>query len=163
MSGHIGTNTPKFVPPRWGRPPFDPTQTGLCKFGWVWSSLRHASAKCTMVHHGCSDGVAVAIFCFSDDPDGTIASTFSTQKSKQGAQNGKTLCHGLLRWKNACDCDLRCAAEFRENRSFCKNGGVCPTTSTWSPPETALSLCMCVCMLDAMRSSEYACLGVCMD
>ena len=36
---HIGTNTPKFVPPRWGRPPFDPTQTGLCKFGWVWSSL----------------------------------------------------------------------------------------------------------------------------
>ena len=39
MTGHIGTNTPKFVPPRWGRPPFDPTQTGLCKFGWVWSSL----------------------------------------------------------------------------------------------------------------------------
>ena len=39
MTGHIGTNTPKFVHPRWGRPPFDPTQTGLCKFGWVWSSL----------------------------------------------------------------------------------------------------------------------------
>ena len=39
VTGHIGTNTPKFVPPRWGRPPFDPTQTGLCKFGWVWSSL----------------------------------------------------------------------------------------------------------------------------
>ena len=39
MTGHIGTNTPKFVPPRWGRPPFDPTQNGLCKFGWVWSSL----------------------------------------------------------------------------------------------------------------------------
>ena len=38
MTGDIGTNTPKFVPPRWGRPPFDPTQTGLCKFGWVWSS-----------------------------------------------------------------------------------------------------------------------------
>ena len=36
MTGHIGTNTPKFVPP------FDPTQTGLCKFGWVWSSLRVA-------------------------------------------------------------------------------------------------------------------------
>ena len=33
MTGRIGTNTPKFVPPRWGRPPFDPTQTGLCKFG----------------------------------------------------------------------------------------------------------------------------------
>ena len=32
-TGHIGTNTPKFVPPRWGRLPFDPTQTGLCKFG----------------------------------------------------------------------------------------------------------------------------------
>ena len=31
MTGHIGTNTPKFVPPRWGRPRFDPTQTGLCK------------------------------------------------------------------------------------------------------------------------------------
>ena len=39
MTGHIGTNTPKFVPPRWGPPPFDPAQTGLCKFGWVWSSL----------------------------------------------------------------------------------------------------------------------------
>ena len=40
MTGHIGTNTPKFVRPRRGRPPLDPTQTGLCKFGWVWSSLR---------------------------------------------------------------------------------------------------------------------------
>ena len=39
MTGHIGTNTPKFVRPRRGRPPLDPTQTGLCKFGWVWSSL----------------------------------------------------------------------------------------------------------------------------
>ena len=38
-TGHIGTNTPKFVPSRWGWPPFDPTQTGLCRFGWVWSSL----------------------------------------------------------------------------------------------------------------------------
>ena len=34
VTGHTGTNTPKFVPPRWGRPPLDPTQTGLCKFGW---------------------------------------------------------------------------------------------------------------------------------
>ena len=33
MTGHIGTNAPKFVPPRWGRLPFDPTQTGLRKFG----------------------------------------------------------------------------------------------------------------------------------
>ena len=33
MTGHIGTNTPKFVPPRWGRLRVDPTQTGLCKFG----------------------------------------------------------------------------------------------------------------------------------
>ena len=39
MTGQIGTNTSKFVHPRCGRPPFDPTQTGLCKFGWVWSSL----------------------------------------------------------------------------------------------------------------------------
>ena len=36
VTGHIGTNTPKFVRPRWGRPRFDPTQTGLRKFGWVW-------------------------------------------------------------------------------------------------------------------------------
>ena len=35
MTGHIWTNTPKFVPPRRGRPPFDPTQTGLCKFNSV--------------------------------------------------------------------------------------------------------------------------------
>ena len=42
MTGHIGTKTPKFVPPRRGRPRFDPTQTGLCKFGWVWSSLMSA-------------------------------------------------------------------------------------------------------------------------
>ena len=40
MTGHIGTNTPKFVPSRWGWQPFGPTQTGLCKFGWAWSSLR---------------------------------------------------------------------------------------------------------------------------
>ena len=33
VTGHIGTNIPKFLPPRWGRPRFDPTQTGLCKFG----------------------------------------------------------------------------------------------------------------------------------
>ena len=39
-------------------------------------------------------------------------------------------------------------------------GGVCPTTSTWSPPVTALSLCMCVCMLGAMRSLGCSCLGV---
>ena len=38
MTGHIGTNAPKFVPSRWGWPPFDPTETGLCKLGWVWSS-----------------------------------------------------------------------------------------------------------------------------
>ena len=42
-SSHIGTNTPKFVPSRWGRPSLDPTQTGLCKFGWVWSSLKNVS------------------------------------------------------------------------------------------------------------------------
>ena len=41
MTGHIGTNKPKFVPSHWGRPPFGPTQTGLCKFGWVWSSLKY--------------------------------------------------------------------------------------------------------------------------
>ena len=28
MNGQIGTNTPKSVPPRWGRPRFDPTQDG---------------------------------------------------------------------------------------------------------------------------------------
>ena len=28
MTGHIGTNTPKFVPPRWGRPPFWPYSNG---------------------------------------------------------------------------------------------------------------------------------------
>ena len=39
VTGHIGTNTPKFVPPHWGRPRFNPTQTGLCRFGWVWSAL----------------------------------------------------------------------------------------------------------------------------
>ena len=33
MTGHIGTNTPKSVTPCWGRPPFDPTQTGVCKLG----------------------------------------------------------------------------------------------------------------------------------
>ena len=39
MTGHKGTNTPKFVPPRRGWPHFDPTQTGLCKFGCVWNAL----------------------------------------------------------------------------------------------------------------------------
>ena len=32
-TGPIGTSTPKFVPPRRGRPRLDPTQTGLWKFG----------------------------------------------------------------------------------------------------------------------------------
>ena len=27
VTGHVGMNTPKFVPPCWGRPPFHPTQT----------------------------------------------------------------------------------------------------------------------------------------
>ena len=51
MTGHRGTNTPKFVPPRWGRQRFDPTQTGLCKFGWVWSSLNnsHDWSECVNV------------------------------------------------------------------------------------------------------------------
>ena len=45
----LGTNTPKFVPSRWGWPPFDPTETGLCKFGWVWSSLKIEAQGCTPV------------------------------------------------------------------------------------------------------------------
>ena len=40
MTGHIGTNAPKCVPPRWGRPLFGSTQTGLCKFGRAWSALK---------------------------------------------------------------------------------------------------------------------------
>ena len=40
VTGHIRTNTPEFVPPCWERPRFDPTQTGLCKFGWAWSALK---------------------------------------------------------------------------------------------------------------------------
>ena len=42
MTGHLGTNTPKFVPPRWGRPSFDPTYSnGAVQIRlWVWSSLR---------------------------------------------------------------------------------------------------------------------------
>ena len=43
VTGDIGTNTPKFVPPRWRRPRFDPTQTRLCKCGWVWSSLTRSA------------------------------------------------------------------------------------------------------------------------
>ena len=46
MTCHIGTNTPKFVPPRWGRPPFDPTQTGLCKF-WCVLELAESVKLCT--------------------------------------------------------------------------------------------------------------------
>ena len=45
--GFRRTNTPKLVRPRWGQPPFDPTQTGLCKFGWVWSSLKNSSWRAT--------------------------------------------------------------------------------------------------------------------
>ena len=33
VTSHVGTNAPKFAPPRWGRPGFDPAQTGLCEFG----------------------------------------------------------------------------------------------------------------------------------
>ena len=49
MTGHIGTNTPKFVPPRWGRPPFNPTQAGLskfgCGFGARWLSFKVSESK----------------------------------------------------------------------------------------------------------------------
>ena len=51
VTGYFGTNTPKFVPPRWGRRRFDPTQTELCKFGWVWSALNkmeHLAGKGTL-------------------------------------------------------------------------------------------------------------------
>ena len=34
MAGHIGINTPKFVPSRWGWPPWDPTQSEVSKRGW---------------------------------------------------------------------------------------------------------------------------------
>ena len=34
-----GNKHTQICTPRWGRPRFEPTQTGLCKFGWVWSSL----------------------------------------------------------------------------------------------------------------------------
>ena len=54
VAGHIGTNTPKFAPPRRGRPRFDPTQTGLCTFGWIWSapilySEKIKSVRCQMM------------------------------------------------------------------------------------------------------------------
>ena len=47
MTGHNNRNkhSPNLCPPRWGRPPFDPTETGLCKFGWVWSSLGYPLAR----------------------------------------------------------------------------------------------------------------------
>ena len=38
MTGHIGTNTPQFVPPRWGRPPYS---NGAVQIqSWVWSALK---------------------------------------------------------------------------------------------------------------------------
>ena len=42
--------TPKFVPPRWGRTRFDPTQKGLCKFG------RGFGARC-LLKGGCANSV----------------------------------------------------------------------------------------------------------
>ena len=67
VTGHIGTNTPKFVPPRWGRPRVDPTQTGLCKFRWVWSSL------ILRIHfsHPESDGKSAGVWGWGSnrDPD----------------------------------------------------------------------------------------------
>ena len=33
MTGHIGTNTPKFVPPRWGRQRFDLLKRGCANSG----------------------------------------------------------------------------------------------------------------------------------
>ena len=64
MTGHAGTNPPKCVPPRWGRPRFDPTQTGLCKFGrGVWSSLMFVplslGCPCTLSHTGLSPALYV--------------------------------------------------------------------------------------------------------
>ena len=47
MTGSSGGNTTKFVPSRWGSPPCGPTQMGLCKLGWVWSSLRSRTHSTT--------------------------------------------------------------------------------------------------------------------
>ena len=63
MAGHIGTNTPKFVLPRWGRLRFDPTQTGLCKFGWVWSSLS-LRKPCDFPCGGNSQAIAILFATF---------------------------------------------------------------------------------------------------
>ena len=40
---HTGTNTPHFVPFPGGTAPFSLAQIGLCKFGWVWSSMPRAT------------------------------------------------------------------------------------------------------------------------
>ena len=43
MTGHAGANRPKFAPPAWGRPPFNPYSNGVVQIRlWVWSSLRFA-------------------------------------------------------------------------------------------------------------------------
>ena len=50
MTGHIGTNTPKFLPPRWGRPPFDPTQTGAVQIrvGLELTELLHGQPNVSL-------------------------------------------------------------------------------------------------------------------
>ena len=48
MTGHIGTKTPKFVPPRWGRPRFDLLKRGCANsggFGACWESRVEITAE----------------------------------------------------------------------------------------------------------------------
>ena len=42
MTGHVGTNTPKFVPPGWGRPPFD---SGVAAANQTKERAKHAKSS----------------------------------------------------------------------------------------------------------------------
>ena len=64
FSALTGTNALNLLPSSWGWPPFGPTQTGLCEFGWAWSSLNKVSAP-TCVYLVCR-GQGKEILCLGE-------------------------------------------------------------------------------------------------
>ena len=66
MTGHIGTNTPKFVPLRRGRPRFDPTQTGLC----MGLELSEETKTITQCYSGKEKSAQILTFWVRRPPSG---------------------------------------------------------------------------------------------
>ena len=69
----------------------------------------------------------------------------SSQCSVHGSRASESLVHQNCATSAICNCDYYCTPQkLSQFGDKALQGGVCLTTSTWSPPETALSFRSCV-------------------